>query len=1122
MAKFWLCAAVGFYLLQLCSAQIGLNISCRYGGVFHVEKNHRYSLTREDAIALCKALNSTIPTWEQMKNAFSLGFETCRYGYIEDKVVVPRHTPYHLCAANNTGIYVLSSNMSDRYDTYCFNSSETRNKTCEPVIKLYSAWPNNESTIEIFNADGSRYIEGEKFTERPPVTDDEISAGSGSATDRPTTDSNFIRHGISQYPHTADVVTSMRGDHSLDQHLQHTTFADVVGILIFPVNLLRTNVQMQVFIIYHLTVIEIGFYEKQEDSAKGTPELEEDKYSSKIHPSPSISKHNHFSVLQINGASSIAYIQHISCSGIITADEVSNSGKHHENSTESQQVPGEFPLWWPSEEHERRQNTTSGKDESSEENDDDGGGDDGDDNEEGSGHINPETVIEWDNSGDQELQTSNTTVISSKDVKHEDSTHDPLLNSVHSGRYSEVNGTREDVPHGIAHLGDAGHFSTATAVSSSNDFFKQEDSNEHSLDGSQSGLETQDTVPTPTVSSDILHPGLVPSSEKESTLENESFHHTVTFFNESAEHEGSHQDQLQPVGKPGRKSEMSHAANRTILGVLKILIPPSEHDDEGTSSQTADVASNNGIKHGESTENPLSYDVHSEWTAEDPTDTSNKTMLPGSLQPPSETEHNNESVHTVVDAIDDINHEDSSNNTLIHEIHPSWSHEDKYPGNTSRDDVFLDIISPNEKKHEEDSENNHTAVLPSGDIHHEASTHETVLHKEHSEWDNEEKYLTNTSGNHLWSSIVHPTESEQEKEPSLTVTGSSDDLKPEDSTHNLVMHGLHPEIGREDKYPSNSTEHEVSLDIVFPTGHNEETIFHTVAIHNNLEDSTQPPSHQPGWETEEKYPTNTSRDDVLVGIDTDSENEHHQLYTDVVYDGSKEDTTPESVRQWVSDNKYTTKSSVDVIIPGIVPRRGINQKNRTDHTAVLATDGSKNEEPTQESSLHEVNPGQSNEGEHLLNNTQEYMIPRVFSEVDSGSDRQPSSSDSSSPGGYGRGVSHTGNVTQAPKNQKRIAHIPDWLIVVASLLALALILGVCIAVNSRRRCGQKKKLMINNGKGGIDEKNMGGLNGEASKSHEMVNLVQKEKPEDQTGPHDEFLAIDETQNQQEVALKSGV
>ncbi|XP_062823945.1 CD44 antigen isoform X6 [Anolis carolinensis] len=1043
MAKFWLCAAVGLYLLQLCSAQIGLNISCRYAGVFHVEKNHRYSLTREDAIALCKALNSTIPTLEQMRKAYNLGFETCRYGYIEDKVVVPRHTPYHLCAANTTGIYILSTNGSERYDTYCFNSSETRDKVCDPVIKLYSVWPNNGSTIEIFNADGSRYIEGQKFTERPSVTDDEITAGSGSANDRPTTDSSFIRHGITHYadrvtpPYHAGAGDEVE-DHLKDQHTQHPTV------------------------------------------------------------------------------------------------EVSNNRKHHENSTEGQHIPQEFPLWWPPEENERRQTTTFGYDESSEENDDDGGGDDDDDDdddsEEGSGHINPERVIEWDNSGDQELQPSNTNIIT-------------------------------------------------TAVSPSNDFFKQEESNGLSQDGNHSGLETKDTVLTTTNSSHILHPGLVPSKERESTLENESFHHTVIFFNESAQHGESHQDHLQPVDTSGQRNKISSATNRTISGVLEILLPPDESDDENASSQTADVVSNNGIKHEESTERSLSHGVHSEWTTEEIylTDTSIKAILPEILHHPSENEHNNESVYTVVDATDDTNHEDSSNNTLIHGIHSSWSPEDRFPANTSGDDVLPDIISPNESTIEGNSETSHTAIVPSDSAPYEDSAHETILHKEHSEWKSEEKYLTNTSGIHFGPGIVHPTESERGKEPSLTAVASSDNGKHEDSTEDPLLHGMPPGWESKSDLPMNTTRDHVPPEII-PSNEmiHENEISHTVLDSNGGEeyedsmqdsstdkthtgwtseprhsanqskdywvpgiilptenvhgketphkDSTQPPIHHPGSETEEVYPISISRDGVLVGIYSESEN--HQLSTDVVYDGTKEDTTLEPVRQWVSEDKYTTKSPADVIIPGIVPRGGINQKNKTEHTAVAATDGSKKGEPTEVPSLHEMNPGQSNRGEHLLNNTQEYMIPGVFSEVDSGSDRQPSNSDSSSPGGHGRGVSHSGNVTplpgESPNSQKRRAIIPDWLIVVASLLALALILGVCIAVNSRRRCGQKKKLMINNGKGGINEKNTGGLNGEASKSQEMVNLVQKEKLDDQTGPRDEFLAIDETQNQQAVALKSGV
>lgn len=63
-----------------------------------------------------------------------------------------------------------------------------------------------------------------------------------------------------------------------------------------------------------------------------------------------------------------------------------------------------------------------------------------------------------------------------------------------------------------------------------------------------------------------------------------------------------------------------------------------------------------------------------------------------------------------------------------------------------------------------------TAVVPSSSTHYEDSSHGTVLHREHSEWDSEDKYPTNTSGEHLLPGIIHPTESEHEKESSHTGT----------------------------------------------------------------------------------------------------------------------------------------------------------------------------------------------------------------------------------------------------------------------------------------------------------------------------------------------------------------
>nr|XP_034972299.1 CD44 antigen isoform X13 [Zootoca vivipara] len=925
MAKVWLGAAVGFYLLQLSLARIDLNISCRYAGVFHVEKNRRYSLSREEAVELCKALNSTLPTWDQMQKAYDQGFETCRYGYIEEKIVVPRHTPYTLCAANHTGIYVLSSNISDKYDTYCFNTSESRDIVCDPVVKLYSIWPDEDSKIEIYNADGSHYIEGERFTKQPPISEDDNIGGSGSANDRSTTDPNVISPGISsRYPHHADGGT-------------------------FP--------------------SKEPFGEKDED-----------------------------------------------------ATDVPNTfDGHHEGGHSKDQHPQSPNL----DSHEKQEDPT------------------------------------------EEYKT-------------------PGLEGNKYGRKTQL--------------------SPSITGSSSDDFFKQEDSTQNPLDGALSGLETEDTLPT-TTASDVLHPALVPSSERERTMEEGSSHHTVLAFNESAGHEESHQDQLSTVGKPGRRS--GSATNRTIIGVLETLIPQSEKDRDNEHSQTAD----DGMKVEESTQGPPSHGIYPEWSNGEryPTNSSSKETLPEIIHP-SENEQKNESIYTAVVSSDSTDYEDAGQDTMLHSEHSGQDNEEKHLTNTSGNHLLPGILHAAESEHE--NERSDTAVASSDNGKQEDTTQKPQWHAMHPGWESEDEDTTNTTMDNIPPIIILSSEGKHEKETHHTAVVSNGGSDHEDSTQEA-----HPSQNNEHRNSSSrSTDYFVpgiisSVDYV----HENETP-HIAVIHNDHEDSTQqplPPIHQPGWDAEEIYPTNTSRDGIPMGVDSDSESKQ----TDV----AKEDSTPEPVRQWGHEDKYTTKSTADVLVPGIVPRRGISQKNNTDHTAVVSRDGAETEESTQDPQLHGLRPEWSTEDEPVVNGTQDYVLPGVFPEIDSGSDRHPSSPTASvNPNdpkkGSGRGT-HIDQTGESPKSQPRMSDIPDWLIVVASLLALALILGVCIAVNSRRRCGQKQKLIINNGKGGMNETNKGGLNGEASRSREMVHLVHDEKPENQT---DEFQAIDETQNQQEVALKSGV
>ncbi|NWY66748.1 CD44 protein, partial [Erithacus rubecula] len=178
------------------------NVSCRYGGVFHVEKNGRYSLTRSEAVELCRALNSTLATLEQLKKAHELGFETCRYGFVVGHIVIPRINPYHLCAANNTGIYKLSANSTARYDAYCYNETETADKTCEPVVKIDTSLLSNQDETVIDNADGSRYNpDGTRHTGGESSTSgvDEENAGSGSTHETTPMDASIRRSSPSYY-----------------------------------------------------------------------------------------------------------------------------------------------------------------------------------------------------------------------------------------------------------------------------------------------------------------------------------------------------------------------------------------------------------------------------------------------------------------------------------------------------------------------------------------------------------------------------------------------------------------------------------------------------------------------------------------------------------------------------------------------------------------------------------------------------------------------------------------------------------------------------------------------------------------------------------------------------------
>ncbi|XP_043938584.1 CD44 antigen isoform X2 [Protopterus annectens] len=123
-----------FCSLGITLAEPELNVSCRFYGVFHVEKYGRYALSRDEGKYVCESFGTALATLAQLEKAYTAGFQTCRYGWIEGHVAIVRQESHFNCAANATGVILLNStHFSDKYDVYCFNGSDDQEKVCDPL-----------------------------------------------------------------------------------------------------------------------------------------------------------------------------------------------------------------------------------------------------------------------------------------------------------------------------------------------------------------------------------------------------------------------------------------------------------------------------------------------------------------------------------------------------------------------------------------------------------------------------------------------------------------------------------------------------------------------------------------------------------------------------------------------------------------------------------------------------------------------------------------------------------------------------------------------------------------------------------------------------------------------------
>ncbi|XP_059192102.1 lymphatic vessel endothelial hyaluronic acid receptor 1 [Centropristis striata] len=119
------------------SEQLQVNFrGCSFKGVFLVEGANRHSLNFDMAQKVCLQLDSIMATLDQLREAFDIDMETCRYGWTSNmSTAILRHTAHENCALNMTGFITNPRTAEELYDTYCYDDKAASAKDCTKAFK---------------------------------------------------------------------------------------------------------------------------------------------------------------------------------------------------------------------------------------------------------------------------------------------------------------------------------------------------------------------------------------------------------------------------------------------------------------------------------------------------------------------------------------------------------------------------------------------------------------------------------------------------------------------------------------------------------------------------------------------------------------------------------------------------------------------------------------------------------------------------------------------------------------------------------------------------------------------------------------------------------------------------
>ncbi|KAK5617678.1 hypothetical protein CRENBAI_001810 [Crenichthys baileyi] len=105
-------------------------------GTFILIDGGKYTLNFTEARAACLFRNVTIATKAQVEEAVQHGLETCKFGWVAEKIaVIPRIKSDKNCGAGKTGLVLWYAPVERKFAVFCFNASELtdRLQTSKPT-----------------------------------------------------------------------------------------------------------------------------------------------------------------------------------------------------------------------------------------------------------------------------------------------------------------------------------------------------------------------------------------------------------------------------------------------------------------------------------------------------------------------------------------------------------------------------------------------------------------------------------------------------------------------------------------------------------------------------------------------------------------------------------------------------------------------------------------------------------------------------------------------------------------------------------------------------------------------------------------------------------------------------